>query len=353
MNNPVAPAGINEISDSGFSAFARPRAAVVIGCYDNASYIIDAIESVRNQSSCSWICIIIDNSSSDGSWEIIARVIHDDPKFKLVSKGNEGPGSWRNYGASLVPDSVDYLHFLDGDDALEPTFLQTSINYLDQNPRVGLLSLQYNIIDEKGALVCPGFRSRYAPSSFGFPAPIPDSSVETPFVSFFSATGQGPFCVFRKSVFDQTDGYEVKFWSHEDSDICCQMALLAECHQLPDRLYNKRTHSTNLTYSPRADYSKFRDKWDCFKARNPSEAKILDHALRYYYTRHMPMRDLKVSLKALREFLATASYGKFKFALHLLNHGLLNLIFHPEYHRVLSLRDRPARFALPSSCPSP
>lgn len=321
----------------------QARAAIIIGSYNNADFILDAIKSVRSQSFTSWLCIVIDNESEDESINLIKCEIRDSERFKLVLKENKGPGSWRNLGASILPGSVQYLHFLDGDDTLEPSFLKTAIDYLDQNDHVGLLNFQYNIMDENGAFVRPGFRSRFAPSSFGFPAHIPDSSAETSFVSFFSATGQGPFCVFRRAVFDQTDGYEVDFWSHEDSDICCQMALLAVCHQLPLRLYNKRTHSTNLTYSPRANYSKFRQKWDYFMPRNPREARIVDDALRYYYTRHMPIRDLKVCLKALREFMATPSWNKLKWAWFLISHGVGNLIFNSEYHQILACRDRTAR----------
>lgn len=315
------------------------RAAIVLGCYNNSDFILDAIDSIRNQTVDCWQCIIVDNSSSDDSIVLIDKNIYDDGRFSLFSKLNEGPGAWRNFGASLVMTSVEYVHFLDGDDTINPMLLETAIHYLDDHPHVGLLSVQFNIINATGDLVGPGFRSRYAPSKSGLPAPIPDSSIPTPFVSFFAATGQGPFCIFRKSVFDQTDGYETDFWSHEDSDICCQMALLTECHQLPQRLYNKRTHSTNLTYSPRADYSKFRKKWDNAIARNPSEARVIDDALNYYYTRHMPMRDFRVSVKAMREFSTSGSVTKLKFALRLLLHGFQNILFHSEYRRILNSRN--------------
>jgi glycosyltransferase involved in cell wall biosynthesis len=319
-------------------SLVAPRAAVVIGCYNNESFICEAINSIKTQSYISWMCLVIDNSSADRSRERVAEGVAGDSRFSVVVKENQGPSAWRNFAASLLPDSINYIHFLDGDDFLEPNFLAEAVNYLDSNPSVGLVNFQFNIIDECGSLLGPGHRSRFAPSRLGLPSCIPDEIYPTPFVSFFSATGQGPFCVFRKSVYDQTSGYELDFWSHEDSDICCQMAMLARCHQLPLRLYNKRTHSANLTHSPKADYSKFRAKWDFYRPANEERRIVLVQSLRYYYIWHMPFRDFKVALKALRQFVASGELRFLRWALFLLGHGISNLLFHFEYRRVMAER---------------
>ena len=101
----------------------------------------------------------------------------------------------------------------------------------------------------------------------------------------FLATAQGPFAMFRKSVFELTDLWDKNFWPHEDTDIFCQMALKSKVHALPYRLYLKREHQRNvLNYCPQEhthsfdafkknSYELFRKKWDLWEGDNKSEKK--------------------------------------------------------------------------------
>jgi hypothetical protein len=98
-----------------------------------------------------------------------------------------------------------------------------------------------------------------------------DDEIETPFAVFFCGTGQGPFAMYRRSVYEQTTGWETAFWPHEDTDMFCQMPLQSKVHFLPDRLYLKRVHRAQGMYGARVQeaYGKFREKWDpcwCFRS---------------------------------------------------------------------------------------
>jgi hypothetical protein len=97
-------------------------------------------------------------------------------------------------------------------------------NYLDTYPDVGLLTCQIQEIDEKGTACSSARRCRWVPARL-FPRQLSDDERETPFITFFCGTGQGPFALFRKSVFLRTTGFEEIFSAHEDTDIFCQMAL--------------------------------------------------------------------------------------------------------------------------------
>jgi len=50
-----------------------PKISVVIQCFNREEYIADAIESVINQGYPNLECIVIDDDSTDGSWEVIER----------------------------------------------------------------------------------------------------------------------------------------------------------------------------------------------------------------------------------------------------------------------------------------
>lgn len=301
------------------------KTGIIIGTYNNSDHIEDTISSIRSQEYTDWTCVLVDNGSTDDTSAKIQQLIEGDTRFHFYRKSNEGPSSGRNFGIKQLAVDIKYIHFLDGDDKLHPLFLKKLVSYMETNPEVGLLGCQFEVIDEKGNFVKHGYRSRFAPGLFGIPRPLGDLDHETPFETFFSATGQGPFALFRKSVFDLTTGYEESFWSHEDSDIFCQMALHSSVHYIPDRLYLKRKHSHNLTGSSKADYSKFRHKWDNYFSNDATVNKRIEKALQYYYGIHAPLRHFKISKKAAKEFMRNRKKSSLAWSLVCFKNGFVEL----------------------------
>ena len=236
------------------------KTGIVVGTYNNALHVGATLASVRGQEDADWQCVVVDNGSTDDTVARVRALIEGDTRFQLFTKANEGPSAGRNAGFGLLPKEVRFVHFLDGDDVLAPGFIRRLTGYLEENPAAGLVACQFDFIDEGGRFLKHGFRSRYRAGLWGIPRRLRDEERVTPFAAFFAATGQGPFAVFRREIFARATGYEPDFWSHEDCDMFCQMALLAEAHQLPDRLYFKRRHAGNLTGSAKASYPKFRKK---------------------------------------------------------------------------------------------
>lgn len=319
-------------------AAAVPECALIIGTYNNAAHVAATIESVRMQVHTGWTCLIVDNGSTDDTVVRSLALIAGDSRFRLIRKANEGPSAGRNQGMREIDDGIAFVHFLDGDDVLHPHFLLQLAGYLRQRPEVGLVGCQFDVIDAQGASLGPGQRSRYAPARWGWPRALRDEDAHTPFETFFAATGQGPFALFRASVWRRTTGYEVEFWSHEDSDIFCQMAMLAPVHYLPARLYLKRVHGHNLTASPRADYSKFRNKWDRLRLSDPKQDQRLERALRYYYGRHAPLRHFKIAAKAAREFAQGQGWASLRWSLQCLGNGCADLLLRRTLRAKLAQR---------------
>lgn len=312
---------------------------VIIGVYNNISYLEETINSIKSQTYTNWNCIIIDNDSPDNSYDLIQKIIKNDKRFNSFKKKNEGPSSCRNFGVSKIDTNPKYIHFLDGDDVLDKTFLSTMCSYLDDNPGVGLVGCHFNIIDIDSKFIKKEIRSRVAKNSIGLPKLLKSDEFNTPFITFFSATGMGPFALFRASIFFKTSGYENSFWSHEDADIFCQMALLAKVHYLPFHLYNKRTHSHNLTTSTLKNYDEFRKKWDYY---DPKDIKIngeIEGAIKYYYCIHSPFRDLKIAFITIKLLLKNKKdTGELNWISELLRSCIDNLIFKKKYKEIIKNR---------------
>lgn len=315
------------------------RVGIVIITYNNENHIEDAFNSVVNQSYSDWTCVMIDNGSTDSTFEIMQRLAEGDERFSAFKKLNEGPAAGRNLGYSKFPEEVEYLHFLDGDDLIKPSYLATMVDYLDSHPSVGLVACQFDEINNDGDFIGKGHRSRFAPNKWGLPQDIPLQVRPTPFVSFFASTGVGPFGVYRNSVFKLTNGYNLK--SQEDTDMFCKMSLLAEVHYLPEFLYVKRRTGSNLAHkkSYTATHRVFRHKWDMYEGKSPEEQKMIEQSIRYYYGRHVPLRDLKVGSKAFRNFLKSGELHSLKWSIQCFSNGFVDFFFRRNFKKVMRERN--------------
>lgn len=314
------------------------KVGVVIISFNNELHIEDAINSILAQDYGNWVCVIVDNGSTDNTFEIQKKIAGKDERISVFQKENEGPGAGRNFGFSKLPEDIEYVHFLDGDDYLKPDYLKMKVEYLNRHKNVGLVGCHYEKIDNAGHHLSREKRSRYVPGFFGFPKDLPIEVLNTPFVSFFASTGIGPFGLYRKSVFVKTGGYELK--SQEDTDMFCKMALLAEVHFIPYHLYYKRITGCNLAYQ--RDYLKthyqFREKWDLYKGKDEAENKMIENAIFYYYVKHNAIRSFKVGGKAFMEFLDLFSIKKLRWACDCFKEGLKELIFKTSYKQVMAKR---------------
>lgn len=316
---------------------SAPLVSVIATVYNQENYIGGAIGSLRAQTNPAWECVIVDDGSKDGSHAQAVALTRDDPRFKVVTKPNGGLSSARNAGMAHLHPGSRYLVFLDGDDLLAPAFIERLSGYLDAHPQAGLVTCGFVELDENAKPVKQGHRSRYAPGAFGFPRQLGPGESVTPFVAFFCATGQGPFTMIRRGVYEQTPGYDEGLCPHEDTDMFCHLALRAEAHHIPDPLYLKRVLATSIMNSKAGDaekryayfradaYSRFRRKWDRYPARDARQQALIDRARKYYYTRHRPLRDFKVALKTLRQLLRQPSLSRIGWFLHLCKSGLRGL----------------------------
>jgi len=306
------------------------RISVIVPCYNASAFLEKTIESVLTQEVQDWELILVDDGSKDTTPEIIQRHCSKDARIRGVRKENGGRANACNLGAAQISADAQYLFFLDSDDLLIPSALRVMSDYLDAHPDVCLLGCQFQEVNAEGRAYGTAKRSRWVPGPF-LPRQLSDDERETPFVAFFCATGQGPFAMYRRSVFQETAGWEKSlscFSAQEDTDMFCQMALLGTVHYLPDRLYLKRVHGASVTQqSDRVQnaYTVFRQKWDNYQTTDPRQQEILRAAKRHYYTRHKPFRDLKVALVELPTFFRKPSLGHIRWTFSLLQSGIQGL----------------------------
>ena len=93
------------------------RVSVIIPCWNAVNVIERAINSVRRQTRAPNEIILIDDASTDATYEKLQSIASTDPsRMKVIGLNqNGGPGIARNAGWDAA--TGDYIAFLDADDA--------------------------------------------------------------------------------------------------------------------------------------------------------------------------------------------------------------------------------------------
>lgn len=116
------------------------RVSVIIPLFNKAPYIGRALRSVTAQSFKDFELIVVDDGSTDGGIQTV-EAFHD-PRIRIISQTNAGPGAARNRG--LAAGRGDLVAFLDADDEWLPGYLEESVSLLDQNvPQAAAVTSAY------------------------------------------------------------------------------------------------------------------------------------------------------------------------------------------------------------------
>lgn len=113
---------------------ADSKVTIVIPNFNRASFLLDALDSIRNQTYTNWECIVVDDGSSDSSLDVVESFANQDKRFVLSTnfEGSKGAASARNKG--VKESTGKYLIFLDSDDLLMPHCLQQRVDVMISNP---------------------------------------------------------------------------------------------------------------------------------------------------------------------------------------------------------------------------
>lgn len=104
----------------------------VIPAFNARLTIGETIRSVLAQTHAQFEVIVVDDGSTDGTFEEVSRV--SDRRVTLVRRPNQGVARSRNLGLSIARH--EYACFLDADDALLPEFASQTLGSLGENDAI-------------------------------------------------------------------------------------------------------------------------------------------------------------------------------------------------------------------------
>ncbi len=131
------------------STQTAPKVSVVMGIYNCARTLRDAIESVFHQSYGDWELILCDDCSTDDTYRIAQEFERKDSRIKLLRNAE-------NMGCNIVLNRCiaaargEYIAIMDSDDESLSLRLARETEFLDAHPQYALVACAASFFDDEG-----------------------------------------------------------------------------------------------------------------------------------------------------------------------------------------------------------
>lgn len=116
-----------------------PKFSVIIPLYNKESNVLKTLESIFKQSYSDFEIIVVNDGSTDNSYNIVSKIDH--PKIKLYNRKNYGVSETRNF--AMQQAKGQYFAFIDADDLWKSNHLNTLDKLITKYPNCGLYATNY------------------------------------------------------------------------------------------------------------------------------------------------------------------------------------------------------------------
>ena len=205
----------------------NPKISVIMSVYNGEKYLREAIESILNQTFTDFEFIIVNDGSTDTSFEIIQS--YDDERIKRINN-EKNIGLTKSLNKVLKEAKGEYIARQDADDISLPNRFEEQMKHLEEHPEVALLGTNIYKIDENGKII-------------GKHIVLAKPSIKDLFKSNQFNHGT---VMFKKRVVEKLGYYEEIFKYSQDYELWLRIAKHYEVRNLTQILYKLRSHDENV-----------------------------------------------------------------------------------------------------------
>lgn len=116
--------------------------------YNAEKYLCGILEDLLNQTYQNYELIIINDGSTDKSWDIIQKYAEESNKIKSVSIENQGPSKARNVGLDMA--TGEFVRFVDADDRISAESLEKIICPCISDNQIDLVIGNFESYSQRG-----------------------------------------------------------------------------------------------------------------------------------------------------------------------------------------------------------
>lgn len=220
-----------------------PKVSVIVPVYNAQKHIGRCIDSILNQTFREFEIIIINDGSKDKSSIICDNYARQYDNITVIHKENEGVSIARNIGISIAKGQ--YITFVDSDDYIDNTFLEYSVNKMDNDIDLYISGLVMETFNGEDIIK----KDEYLGKNYEYSVKklLENLNIDYPLICIC-----GPWCkIYRKSILEE---YNIKF-NEELSlgeDTSFNIDYLSKCNKIyfsNEYFYHYRRENENSLFS--------------------------------------------------------------------------------------------------------
>lgn len=262
--------------------------SIIIPLYNKADYIAETLKSVLNQTYNYYEVIVVNDSSTDNSLEIVSS-FHD-KRIHVYTKKNEGVSAARNYG--IMHAKHDYIAFLDADDIWDVDYLECQKKMIDKYPNAGIYSIGFYMIKYGKKVFCNILPNKE--KDF-----LIDDYFKQSVVNGLSICWTSSLCL-RKDIIKQMPMFRVGIKRGEDLDLWLRVALEYDIAYLNQAKVFYRTgmlDSLSVDYSQKGEFPYC--EWLNYKSKSPHYKKYVALVMYIHAKNAFKYHDYRTCLNEL------------------------------------------------------
>lgn len=226
-------------------AAPRPTAGVAMCVYNGARYLSRQLESIAGQTERPAAMVVLDDGSTDGSWELLQAWAAGAPFPVHVERNTVRLGVARNFERAVTLLGQDVVFLADQDDAWNPDKLATIVDRFARDPELALLHTDAELVDAEDR--------RLGQTLFGALMITPDERAQIATGAAYKVYSRrnlvtGATCAFRRSLLDQARPFSDRFL-HDDW-LAFVAAMVGKVEMVEAATMQYRLHGANTVGIP-------------------------------------------------------------------------------------------------------
>ena len=202
----------------------NPLVSVIIPVYNGTNYLREAIDSVLAQTYTNYEIIVVDDGSTDGTWEIVKSY---GGRVRGIRKENGGVASALNCGIRVAQGS--YIAWLSHDDIFLPEKLERQVRFLQEFKQFKACYTDYYITNATGRILSE-IKTPWYPREQAIRALFGDMYIS------------GSTMLIEHACFDQVGFFSDSLRYTQDAEMWLRIIRQFDIGHLPEKLMKQRTH---------------------------------------------------------------------------------------------------------------
>ena len=209
--------------------------SVIIPSYNRAAYIEAAINSALDQTYGPVEVIVVDDGSTDGSYEKLQSWAERGELVLLTHPERRNRGQSASINLGIQQAAGSYIAILDSDDMFAKEKLADQVAFLEANPETGMVYGQGHAVDADGNFL-------FKVPGDGHQEPSDPNRL---LLDCYMALPGGS--LVRRSVFEKAGLFEESFRAGQDHDMAIRIMEATKCAYLPKLAFYYRKHDDSIS----------------------------------------------------------------------------------------------------------